>query len=154
MIEAGAKEQDLAKLVKPRDPDGPIVGTWWLKEREECFRKGYEDGRREAYEDGRREAYEERRAKAEARALVEHRAMLVHMAQRKFDAGTANELGPLLEEVAGSGRLAEIGELIIDCGTGQELLAKVANQLNQLTKDVTSGATNQDELGEATGMQP
>ena len=101
------------------------MGTWWLKEREECFRKGYEEGRREAYE--------ERRAKAEARALVEHRAMLVRMAQRKFDAGTANELGPLLEEVAGSGRLAEIGELIIDCGTGQELLAKVANQPTQLT---------------------
>ena len=133
MIEAGAKEEDMAQFEKLGDLEGPIVETWWLREREECLRKGRAEGREEVRAEIREKVREEARAEAEARALVEHRAMLVRMAQRKFDAGTANELGPLLEEVAGSGRLAEIGELIIDCGTGQELLAKVANQPTQLT---------------------
>ena len=80
-----------------------------MKELEECRRKGYEEGR----------------AEAEARVLVERRVMLVRIARRKFDAGTANELGALLE-VSGAWRLTEITDLILDCATGQELLTKVA----------------------------
>ena len=81
-----------------------------MKELEECRRKGYEEGR----------------AEAEARVLVERRVMLVRIARRKFDAGTASELGALLEEVSGAWRLTEVTDLIIDCATGQELLTKVA----------------------------
>ena len=141
MIEAGAKEEDVAQLEKLGDLEGPVVETWWVRERKEMLRKGRaegreegraevaearEEGRREGREEGRAEGREEGRAEAEARVLVERRATLVHMARRKFDAGTASELGALLEEVSGSGRLTEITDLIFDCATGQELLTKAA----------------------------
>ena len=137
MIEAGAKEEDVAQLEKLGDLEGPVVETWWVRERKEMLRKGRAEGREEgraemaeAREEGRREGREEGRAEGReegrAEALVERRATLVHMARRKFDAGTASELGALLEEVSGSGRLTEITDLIFDCATGQELLTKAA----------------------------
>lgn len=126
MIEAGAKEEDMAEFEKLGDLEGPIVETWWLREREECLRKGRAEGREEVRAEVREKVREEARAEAEARVLAERRATLVRLARRKFDTGMANELGALLEEVSGSAQLGEIADLIIDCGSGQELLTKAA----------------------------
>ena len=51
---------------------------------------------------------------------------MVRLAERKFGRETAKELGVLLETVSGSGRLAEIADLIIDCASGEELLVHAA----------------------------
>ena len=87
--------------------------------RGEVRREVREEVRREVREEGRQEGRQE----AEARALLERRATLVRLARRKFDAETAKELGALLEEVSASERLAEVADLVIDCASGQELLA-------------------------------
>ena len=42
-----------------------------------------------------------------------------------FGAETAEALGRLLEGVDDADRLAEVGEMIVDCGTGSELLDRV-----------------------------
>ena len=44
------------------------------------------------------------------------------LAARRFGAETAEALGRLLEGVDDADRLAEVGEMIVDCGTGGELL--------------------------------
>ena len=47
------------------------------------------------------------------------------MAARKFDAGTAQRLAERLAEIADPERVAEIGEWLIECEHGDELLERV-----------------------------
>ena len=54
--------------------------------------------------------------------LAGERSLLRRQAARRFGADTAEALGRLLEEVDDADRLAEIGEMIVDCATGSELL--------------------------------
>ena len=122
MIEAGAKEEDVAKVQRLEDLGGPVVDSWFAKRLRESGRKERAEGRAE----GRREGQREGRREAEARAQRDQRATLVRLARRKFGVETAEELAALLEGVSGSGRLAEVADLIIDCASGPELLARVA----------------------------
>ena len=46
----------------------------------------------------------------------------------QFDAATARRLAAALEDVADAGRLAEVGDWIIECGTAAELLARVSDE--------------------------
>ena len=110
MIEAGAKEEDVAKVRRLEDLGGPVVDSWWAKEGRALLRKGRAEGRREA----------------EARARQNQRATLVRQARRKFGGETATDLAALLEGASGSGRLAEVADLIIDCQSGPALLARAA----------------------------
>ena len=64
-----------------------------------------------------------RQGREEGRA--EERALLRRLAARRFGAETAEVLAGLLEEMDDADRLAEIGEMIVDCGTGAELLDRV-----------------------------
>ena len=57
--------------------------------------------------------------------LAEERALLRRQAARRFGAETAEALGRLLEGVDDADRLAEVGEMIVDCGTGDELLGRI-----------------------------
>ena len=130
MIEEGAKEADMAELRQLEDLEGPVVETWWAKERREMLRQGLEEGRargrQEGIKEGRREGRRKGRREAEARALQDQRATLARQARRKFGAETAKELASLLAGVGDSGRLDEVADLIIDCATGRELLAHTA----------------------------
>ena len=69
---------------------------------QEWFRQGREEGVR--------------------RGRDEERALLLRQAARRFGADTAEALGRLLEGVDDADRLAEVGEMIVDCRTGGELL--------------------------------
>ena len=79
---------------------------------QEWFRQGREEGIRQGREAG----------------LARERSLLRRQAARRFGADTAEALGRLLEEMDDANRLAEIGEMIVDCGTGGELLG-CANQV-------------------------
>ena len=57
--------------------------------------------------------------------LEQERVLLSRLTARKFDARTAARLATLLDGIADPERLAEIGEQVIDCATGAELLARV-----------------------------
>ena len=63
-------------------------------------------------------------AQGKAEGLDQERALLSRLTARKFDAGTAARLAALLEGVDDPERLAEVGEQVIDCVTGAELLAR------------------------------
>ena len=63
-------------------------------------------------------------ARGKAEGLEQERALLSRLTTRKFDAGTAARLAALLEGVEDPEHLAEVGEQVIDCTTGAELLAR------------------------------
>ena len=73
---------------------------------QEWFRQGREEGIRRGRDEGR----------------AEERALLLRLTARRFGAETAEALGRLLEGVDDTDRLAEVGEMIVDCRTGGELL--------------------------------
>ena len=75
---------------------------------EEWLREGREQGLEEGLEKGR----------------AEERALLCRMAGRKFDAETAQGLSGLLDGLTDPGKLNEIGEWIIECDTGADLLER------------------------------
>ena len=81
---------------------------------QEWFRQGREEGIRRGREEGREEGREAARA--------EERALLLRLAARRFGADTAEALAGLLEGVDDADRLAEVGEMIVDCRTGGDLL--------------------------------
>lgn len=76
-------------------------------------------GVEELKERAHREGLGEGRAK-------EGRALVCRQARRKFGTETAERLAGLLEELSDSDleRIARIGDRIIDCETGEELLAR------------------------------
>ncbi len=63
--------------------------------------------------------------RGKAEGLAEERALLSRQTARKFDAGTAARMAALLDSLDDPGRLAEVGDRVIDCDTGAELLARV-----------------------------
>ena len=65
------------------------------------------------------------REEALGRELRHERAMLSRQAARKFGGETATRLEALLERIDDPERFVRIGEDVIDCATGAELLARV-----------------------------
>ena len=59
------------------------------------------------------------------RGLAQERALLSRLAARKFGASTAARLAALLEGVSDPARLEEVGESVIDCADGAQLLARL-----------------------------
>ena len=57
--------------------------------------------------------------------LERQRALLRRLATVRFGADTADCAAELLEDVADSDHLEEIGELIVRCETGREFLARM-----------------------------
>ena len=53
-------------------------------------------------------------------------ALMRRQAARKFGAETAERLAGRLEEITDPERTAEIGEWLLECDSGDELLARVA----------------------------
>ena len=56
------------------------------------------------------------------RGREEERQLLRRLASRRFGSDTADALRPLLDPLRDAERLAAVGTLIVDCGTGAELL--------------------------------
>ena len=72
---------------------------------------------REGREQGLREGLEQGRA--------EERALLRRQAASRFGANTAERLSEVLAGIADPERLAEVGEWLVRCDTGDELLARL-----------------------------
>ena len=64
------------------------------------------------------------RAETLEQCLERERALLSRQAGRKFGADAGVRLAALLAGVADTDRLAEIGDLVVDCADGAELLAR------------------------------
>ena len=95
---------------------------------EEWLREGREQGREQGLEQGLELGLE--RGRAEGRA--EERALLCRLASRRFGAETGERLSGLLGRLTDPERLAEVGDWVIECGTGAELLDR-AKRLPRLS---------------------
>ena len=89
---------------------------------EQWFREGREKGLEQGLEQGREQGREQGLALGLERGRAEERALLCRQAERKFDAETAARLAGLLDHLTDPERLAEVGDGIIECGTGADLL--------------------------------
>ena len=85
---------------------------------EQWFREGREQGLERGREQGLALGLE----RGIERGRAEERALLCRQAERKFDAETAERLSGLLDHLTDPERLAEVGDGIIECGTGADLL--------------------------------
>ena len=70
---------------------------------------------------------EQGRAQGVEQGRADERALLCRQAARKFDAAAGQQLAAALADVTDAGRLAQVGEWIIECGTAAELLARLAD---------------------------
>ena len=69
----------------------------------------------------------EGRAEGIKQGLAAERELLGRLAERKFGDGTAERLSDLLAGIGDTRRLAEVGDWIIDCATGDDLIARFGN---------------------------
>lgn len=83
------------------------------------IRRAARTGRREGHTDGRREGL--------ASGLEHERKLRRVLAARRFGDGTAGRLAPLLAALGDPEELERIGEWIVDCTDGEELIARFDN---------------------------
>ena len=113
----GVELGDMVELNRLREPDeidayyGTRVHAWKEEYRAEGRAQGLEQGIERGLE----------------RGLVAERALLCRLAARKFGAGTVERLADLLAPIDDTARLAQVGEWIIDCETGERLIARLGN---------------------------
>ena len=81
--------------------------------------------RAEGLAEGLAEGRAEGRAEGLAKGLSNERSTLLRQARLRFDAETADALAPLLEPVNDPEELTQIGEWIILCASGEDLLNRV-----------------------------
>lgn len=67
----------------------------------------------------------EGRVEGMERGIAAERDLLLRLAARKFDAGTAERLSGLLVRIGDPEDLAEVGDRIIECASGDELIVRV-----------------------------
>ena len=118
----GTPPESLPRLEEVRTMLEETVREWtadWVAEGRE---QGLEQGREQGLEQGREQGLEQGLEQGRA----EERALLCRLAARKFDAATAQRLAAALAEATDAERLAEVGDWIIECGTADELLDRVA----------------------------
>ena len=77
----------------------------------------FDEWEEEFRQEGRKEGREE--------GWAADRILLQRQTARRFDAATAKTLSKLLADVRDAERFAEVGEFIVDCTTGDELLDRV-----------------------------
>ena len=102
------------------------VKDWSLPYREqgraEGRIEGLAEGRIEGLAEGRIEGFAEGRIEGFVEGLAE---IMRRLAARKFDAGTAERLAERMAEIPDRDRALEVGEWIIECEDGDELLRRV-----------------------------
>ena len=81
------------------------------------------EGRAEGIEQGIEQGIE----RGIEQGIAAERDLLRRLAARKFDAGTAERLAGLLSRIDDPERLAETGDWIIECASGDELIARVGD---------------------------
>ena len=105
--------------------DDPQLGG----HRRRMLHVGLQRGRLEGHAQGRDQGHAEGRAQglaeAQAQALDAQRRLLRLQAEHKFGVEAAARVDAFLEEVGDPDQLAEVAHLIVDCGTGEELLARL-----------------------------
>ena len=101
------------------------VRTMLAEQVQEWTEEWVEEGREQGIAQGREQGIAQGREQGIAQGRAEERALLCRLAERKFDATTAQRLAVALGDAADADRLAQVGDWIIECGTAADLLARV-----------------------------
>ena len=115
----GTASAPLPRLEEVRAMLAETVQEWTEQWVEQGLERGIEQGRAQGIEQGRAQGIEQGR--------VEERALLCRLAARKFDADAGEQLAAALADVTDPGRLAQVGDWIIECGTAADLFARLAD---------------------------
>ena len=115
---AARSHPELASALEAAERTGGLsaMGSLLARRIDESIEAGVARGRTEGLEQGLEQGV--------ARGLEQERAMLARQARRKFGAEAGARLAEVLAGVADAERLAGIGDLVIDCDDGAELLAR------------------------------
>ena len=125
----GVELGDMAELNRLRDPDeidayyGTRVHAWKEEYRAEGRAEGIEQGIERGIEQGIERGIE----RGLERGLAAERELLCRLAARKFGTGAGERLAGVLAQVGDTNRLAQVGDWIIDCTTGESLMARFGN---------------------------
>ncbi len=118
MINSGATEAEVAHLDTLRE-----AGEMYVNQFQETFRdglaQGVEQGLAQGVEQGLAQGVEQGLAQGLKQAHVD-------IARWKFGEETAQRLAELLEAAGDAERVSRIGRLLVECETGEELIAKAA----------------------------
>ena len=110
---AGADMRLALKLMEEPMSLAMRFDEWEAEFLQKGRKQGHERGRKEGREAGLEEGW------------TADRRLLRRQAARRFDDATADALSGMLAEVRDAERFAEVGEFIVDCATGTELLEQV-----------------------------
>ena len=97
-----------------------MLAEWAKEYYEEARLKGIEQGLEQGIERGMEQGLE--RGIEQGRA--EERALLCRWAERKFGPGTSARLAGLLDRLAAPDQLGEVGDWLLECDTGADLIAR------------------------------
>ena len=86
--------------------------------------------RREAVEEGLKQGVSTGRRQGLSEGVSHERALLRRLAARRFGVAAGDALAALLANEENVERLAEVGDLVVDCGSAQELLLRGSGLLN------------------------
>ena len=93
---------------------------WFAEGREEGLQEGLEQGRAQGLERG----LEQGRVQGLERGLEHQRDMAVRQARLRFGDAISERLSPILGRIADPMALAKVGDWVVQCRDGAELLAR------------------------------
>ena len=105
----------LAKRLTPGEEELPPVRT--LEDVRMTLEQRVAQWPKQWFQEGREEGLEQ--------GLEHERVLLCRQATSRFGAATAKQLSGALARIAGPDRLADIGDWLVRCDTGEEFLARV-----------------------------
>ena len=103
-----------------------VINEGIVRELEESRLAGLATGRSEGLAEGRSEGLAEGLTTGHTRGMAEgQRSLLRHLIVGKFGDEIAERCADELSAFGGNGRMEELGELILNCRTGEEFLARL-----------------------------
>ena len=107
------------------------VREWPEQWRRKGFQQGLQQAREQRREEGRKQGLQEGREQGlqegREQALEHERGLLRRMAALRFGAETGERAAALMADIGEADRLAEVGDWLVQCGAGDEFLARVAS---------------------------
>ena len=89
-----------------------------------------DEGRRQGMSEGRRQGVSEGRRRGMSEGMSHERALLRRQAAGRFGVAAGNALAVLLANEEDVERLAEIGDLVVECASAEDLLRRGGELLN------------------------
>ena len=119
----------IGRTLRDREGRESSDGPFLRRRRGEIREQGRAEGRKQGHaggrEQGRAEGREQGHAEGREQARAAERARLCRQAALRFDAGTAERLAALIAGVDNAALLTTVGDWIVVCATGAELLERV-----------------------------